>query len=237
MGAYEGKIAVVTGARKGLGRAIAGHLLDQGARVLGLGREPAENAHPAYSHYRCDVRDAEAVRATFRQIGRDVPALHLLVNNSGVLTSQHSILLAASSAEEMLMTNLLGPFLVSREAAKLMKRTPGGRIVHVGSMAAALEPSGDSIYAACKAGLETLANVLAKEYAGFGITSNTVAVTAIETDMLQKLPRDVLDGIIARLPIPRYAVEDDVMNVIDFFASERSGYITAQTVYLGGLHR
>ena len=135
------------------------------------------------------------------------------------------------------MTNLLGPFLVSREAAKLMKRRPGGRIINIGSMAATLEPIGDSIYAASKAGLETLSNVLAKEFAAFGITCNTVAVTAIETDMLAQLPRATIDAIIAKLPVARYAVEDDVFNVVDFFASERSSYVTAQTIYLGGLHR
>ena len=235
---YAGKVVAVTGARTGLGRALAQHFLDLRATVLGLGRQQGSIEHPGYRHYSCDVRDAKAVRATFQQIGRDEAAgLHVLVNNAAVLKSQHSILLPAASAEEMLMTNLLGPFLVSREAAKLMKRTPGGRIINVGSMAASLEPLGDSIYAACKAGLETLSNVLAKEFASFGITSNTVAVTAIETDMLAQLPRATVDAIIEKLPLARYAVEDDVFNVVDFFASERSSYVTAQTIYLGGLHR
>lgn len=235
---YDGKVVAITGARKGLGRALAQHFLGRGARVLGLGRGPGSIDHPAYHHYLCDVRDAQAVRATFQEVGRAADgALHILINNSAVLTSQHSMLLPATSAEDMLRTNLLGPFLVAREAAKLMKRVPGGRIVNIGSMAAALEPIGDSIYAACKAGLETLSNVLAKELASFGITSNTVAVTAIETDMLAQLPRDKIDAIVARLPLPRYAVEDDVFNVVDFFVSERSAYVTAQTIYLGGLHR
>lgn len=235
---YDGKVVAITGARKGLGRAIALHFLAHGARVLGLGRGPGSIEHPAYRHYLCDVRDAQAVRATFQEVGRaEAGGLHVLINNSAVLTSQHSMLLPATSAEDMLRTNLLGPFLVSREAAKLMKRAPGGRIVNIGSMAASLEPIGDSIYAACKAGLETLSNVLAKELASFGITSNTVAVTAIETDMLAQLPRDKIDAIIARLPVPRYAVEDDVLNVVDFFVSARSSYVTAQTIYLGGLHR
>ncbi len=236
--ALDGKTVAITGARKGLGKALALHFLGRGARVLGLGRGPGSIEHPAYRHYLCDVRDAQAVRATFQQVGRDEEGgLHVLINNAAVLTLQHALLLPASAAEDMLRTNLLGPFLVSREAAKLMKRAPGGRIVHVGSMVAALEPAGNSIYAACKAGLETLSAVLAKELAGFGITSNTVAVTALETDMLAQAPRDKVDAIIASLPLPRYAVEDDVFNVVDFFVSARSSYVTAQTVYLGGLHR
>ncbi len=236
--AYADRVVAVTGARKGLGKALAEHFLRGGATVLGLSRQPGAIDHPAYRHYLCDVADAKAVRATFQQIARDEPrGLQVLVNNAGVLASVQSFLLPATQAQDMLTTNLLGPFLVSREAAKLMKRAPGGRIINIGSMAASLEPAGDSIYAASKAGLETLSSVLAKEYAPFGITSNTVAVTAIETDMLAQLPRDRIDAIIARLPIARYAVDDDVFNVVDFFASERSGYVTAQTIYLGGLHR
>lgn len=233
---YAGKVVAITGTRKGIGRALARHFLDHGASVVGIGRQPGSIEDPRYRHYECDVGDAKAMRATFQAIGRESD-LHVLVNNSAVLTSQHSILLPATSAEEMLKTNLLGPFLVSREAAKVMKRKPGGRIISIGSMAASLEPVGDSIYAACKAGLETLSNVLAKEFSGFGITCNTLAVTAIETDMLASLPRDKIDAIIAALPVPRYAREDDIFNVVDFFASERSSYVTAQTIYLGGLHR
>jgi 3-oxoacyl-[acyl-carrier protein] reductase len=82
----------------------------------------------------------------------------------------------------------------------------------------------------------TLTSVLAKEFAGYGITVNTVAVTALETDMLDQLPRGTVDMVVASLPIPRLATPDDILNVIDFFASPRSSYITAQTVFLGGVH-
>lgn len=235
---YAGRAVAVTGARKGVGRALAEYFLQCGAVVHGIARQESSLMHPQYHHHICDVRDAKAVHAMWQELSRDATMrLNILVNNAAVLTSQHSFLLPAASAEDMLMTNLLGPFLVSREAAKLMKREPGGRIINIGSMAACLEPAGDSIYAACKAGLETLSNVLAKEFGQFGITCNTVSVTAIETDMLARLPREKIDAIIANLPVPRYAVEDDIFNVVDFFASPRSSYVTAQTVYLGGLHR
>jgi 3-oxoacyl-[acyl-carrier protein] reductase len=106
-------------------------------------------------------------------------------------------------------------------------------------MATSLEPMGDSIYAATKAGIITLANVMAKEFSAMNVTCNTIGITAIETDMLHShtpAAQEKIKDIIANLPIPRMATADDIMNVIDFFASERSSYITAQTIYLGGIN-
>lgn len=117
-----------------------------------------------------------------------------------------------------------------------MCKNQWGRIINIGSMAASLEPIGDSIYAACKTGLSTLANVMAKEFGPMNVTCNTLGITAIDSDMLSQLPRDKIEAIIATLPIPRFASIDDILNVIDFFAAERSAYITAQTVFLGGVN-
>ena len=117
-----------------------------------------------------------------------------------------------------------------------MRKRKWGRIINIGSMAASLEPMGDSVYAACKAGLSTLANVMAKEFASFNVTCNTLAITAIDSDMLSQLPRDKIEAIIAGLPVPRFATPDDILNVVDFLAAERSSYITAQTIFLGGVN-
>jgi Dehydrogenases with different specificities (related to short-chain alcohol dehydrogenases) len=95
---------------------------------------------------------------------------------------------------------------------------------------------GDSIYAATKAGINTLANVMAKEFSQYNITCNTLGITAIETDMLSQLPRHKIDEIIAKLTVPRYAVPNDIFNVVDFFASENSSYVTGQVIYLGGIN-
>jgi len=126
--------------------------------------------------------------------------------------------------------------MVSREASKMMRKAKWGRIINIGSMAASLEPIGDSMYAACKAGQSALANVMAKELAPLNITCNTLAISAIATQMLAQLPQDKIAQVIAGLPIPRFAEPDDILNVLDFLASERSSYITAQTIYLGGVN-
>jgi 3-oxoacyl-[acyl-carrier protein] reductase len=236
MGLYEGKVAVVTGARRGIGKAIALHLLREGAAVVGMARGPATIEHARYAHHALDVGDDAAVRSAFREVARSFPRLDVLVNNAAVLTSQHLLLMPTASVQAMVSTNLLGTIFASREAAKLMNRNRFGRIVNVGSMAAALEPVGDSVYAATKAAAMTLAAVLSKELAAFHITVNTIGVTAIATDMLGQLPPDKVAAVVASLPLPRQATEDDILNVLDFFASERSGYVTGQTVFLGGVH-
>lgn len=234
-GRYEGRVAVVTGASRGIGKALTDHFLAQGARVAGISRGKVPERE-GYRHFSLDVADDEAVRAAFREIGRAFERVDILVNNAAALTSQHALLMPAGRASEMVSTNVLGTLFVTREAAKLMRRGRFGRVVNVGSMAAALEPVGDSVYAATKAAAATLAGVLARELGSFGITCNTVGVTAYPTDMLRQLPTEKVDAVIARLPLPRYATLDDILNVVDFFASERSGYVTAQTVYLGGVH-
>lgn len=228
-------MAIVTGSRRGVGFAIAQHLLRNGATVVGLARSASTIEHERYVHHAVDVGDEDAVRATFRSIARAFPAVDILVNNAAVLTSQHLLLMPGAAARDMVSTNFLGTVFVSREAAKLMMRKRYGRIINIGSMAAALDPIGDSVYAATKAAGVTLAAVLAKELATFNITCNTLGITAFPSEMLAQLPKDKVDAVIATLPLPRFATEDDIFNVLDFFASERSSYVTGQAVYLGGV--
>jgi 3-oxoacyl-[acyl-carrier protein] reductase len=146
------------------------------------------------------------------------------------------MIMSPVAAQAMLNVNLMGAFMVSREASKMMRKTKWGRIINISSMAAALEPIGDSMYSASKAGLASMSNVMARELAPLNITCNTLAITAIATDMLAQLSQEKIAEVIATLPIPRMAEADDILNVVDFLASERSAYITAQTIYLGGVN-
>jgi 3-oxoacyl-[acyl-carrier protein] reductase len=235
-GRYEGRVALVTGSTRGVGRLIAEHFLAQGASVIGFARSAGTIEHAAYQHVEVDLADPMAIQKAFMGLHKSAGRVDIVVNNAAVLTSQYAMIMPPGAAQAMVNVNLLAPFIVSREAAKFMRKTKWGRIINIGSMAASLEPIGDSVYAACKAGLSTLANVMAKEFGAMNVTCNTLAITAIESDMLSQLPRDKIDQIIAGLPVPRFAEPADILNAIDFFASEASSYITAQTLYLGGVN-
>lgn len=233
---YADKFALVTGSRRGVGRLITEHLLKNGAKVAGFARGEATFEHPNYVHLQVDVSDPSSVQKGFASLKKITDTVHIVVNNAAVLTSQYAMIMPPAAAQAMINTNLLGTFMVSREASKMMRKAKWGRIINIGSMAASLEPIGDSVYAACKAGVSTLANVMARELAPLNVTCNTLGVSGIKSDMLDQLPKDKIAAVIAGLPLPRFAEPDDILNVIDFFASERSSYITAQTVFLGGVN-
>lgn len=237
---YLNKNVLITGTSRGVGFEIANYFLENGAIVIGLSRGEPTIEHGNYKHYSVDLSDPDSIVTCFKQkIGRDFKSLDIVINNAAVLTSQYSMIMPLKNAIDMVNINLLGVFFVSREAAKLMRKSASGRIINIGSMASSLEPVGDSIYAACKAGIITLANVMAKEFASMNITCNTLAITAIETDMLRQhtpTAQVKIKEIIKNLPIPRMTKIDDILNVIDFFSSERSSYITGQMIYLGGIN-
>ena len=231
----ESTVVLVTGTRKGIGRSLAEHYLALGLRVEGCSRAAADWSHPLYHHHQADVSDERQVLEVLASIRRRHGRLDVLINNAGIASMNHFLLMPAATAAAILNTNLTGTFLVSREAAKLMKKNRFGRIVNFSTVAVPLNLDGEALYAASKSGVETFTRVMAKELAPFGITCNIVGPTPIATDLIRGVPQEKIDRIIDRLAIKRLGRFEDVARVVDFFIHPDNDYVTGQTIYLGGV--
>lgn len=229
------QVTLVTGARKGLGRFIAEQRLAKGDRVYGCSRQPSDLESPRYEHFCLDVADERAVRQMFSRIRKEAKRLDHLVNNAGVAAMNHALLTPMSAVDAILSTNVAGTFLMCREAARVMQANAFGRIVNVISVAAPLHLEGEAIYAASKSAVQTLTQILARELARFGITVNAVGPTPVMTDLIRNVPREKIEGLLARQAIARLGAPEDVLNVVEFFLRRESEFVTAQSVFLGGV--
>jgi 3-oxoacyl-[acyl-carrier protein] reductase len=228
---------IITGTSRGLGRAAAEYYLAAGWRVAGCSRAVASIEHPDYRHFQFDVGDEPAVVAMVRETVRRNGGVDALINNAGIAAMNHALLTTRASLETILRTNVVGTFLFSREVAKVMLSRRYGRIVNFATVATPLHLEGEAAYAASKAAVESFTVVLARELGPAGITVNAVGPTPVPTDLIKNVPKEKLKALQARQAIPRSGTPDDVLNVIDFFLSERSAFVTGQVVYLGGVAR
>ena len=225
---------MITGARKGLGRFLRDHYLAQGCSVIGCSRAEVGDSPPGYQHFVLDVSDDAAVQRMFADVRKSHGRIDVLINNAGVASMNHFLLTPLASVRRILETNVVGTFLCCREGAKLMQRARHGRIVNVVSVAVPLRLEGEAIYAASKAAVVTLTEVLAREVADVGITVNAVGPAPMETDLLRSVPPETVAELLKRLPLHRLGKFSEVANVIDFLIRPESAAVTGQTIYLGG---
>ena len=229
------KTIVITGSRKGIGKALAGHYLDNGWRVVGCSRGKASIEHLHYLHFSLDVSDEDAVIAMARKLKSDFGQVDALLNNAGIASMNHALLTPAKTVNRILQTNVVGTFIFCREMAKLMRQTNNPRIVNFTTIAHPLNLEGEAIYAASKAAVESLTRILARELAELKITVNAVGPTPVETDLIRGVPKTKMEALLARQSIQRLGEVTDVINAIDFYLSEESDFITGQVLYLGGV--
>jgi 3-oxoacyl-[acyl-carrier protein] reductase len=228
------KVVLITGTRKGIGRFLVERYLAMGYEVIGCSRKEAEPLDN-YTHFCVDVADEKSVIDMFYDIKKKYNRLDILINNAGIASMNHSLLTPFDTASRIINVNFGGTFICCREAARLMLTQKNGRIVNFSTVAVPLKLAGEAVYAASKAAVTTLTQILAYEYGSHGITVNAVAPTPIDTDLIRAVPKNKLEELTNRLAIKRLGTFQDVGNVIDFFLKEESNFITGQVIYLGGI--
>ena len=229
------RIIIITGTRKGIGRYLAEQYLQEGDIVYGCSRRICDIDHPNYCHTRLDVSDEAEVVSFVRNVYKNHKHIDVLINNAGCASMNHFLLTPYDTAKKVFNTNFFGTFLMCREVAKYMVKNKSGRIVNYSTVAVALNLHGELVYSASKAAIEQLTRVLADEIGESGITVNAVGPTPIDTDLIKNVPENKLQDLLSHQCIKRFGQFEDVKNVIDFFLKPESNFITAQTIYLGGV--
>ena len=229
------KVIAITGTRKGIGLYLVEQYLERGWQVIGCARGASDLQHERYTHFELDVNDEKAVASMMREVSRTHKRLDALLNNAGIASMNHALLTPGSTMTRVFQTNVFGTFYFCREGAKLMGRRKTGRIVNFATVATPLKLEGEAVYAASKAAVVSLTEVLARELAPFNITVNAVGPTPVPTDLVGAVPEEKMTALIARQAIPRYGTMEDVLNVCDFFLRDESDFVTGQTLYLGGI--
>jgi 3-oxoacyl-[acyl-carrier protein] reductase len=230
-----GRTFLITGTRKGIGKFLAEHYLKSGDTVVGCSRRPGSISHEKYFHYELDVAQEKPVVAMIKEVKKRHNRIDVLLNNAGIASMNHLMLTPLKTFEGIFRTNMAGVFLFTREVAKIMSKQKFGRIVNFSTVAVPLRLEGEAAYGASKAAVVNFTEVAARELAALGITVNAVGPTPLETDLIKNVPRDKIDNLLQKQAIKRYATFEDIVNVVDFFINERSGFITGQVIYLGGV--
>jgi 3-oxoacyl-[acyl-carrier protein] reductase len=226
---------VITGTSKGIGRYLSEYYLAKGYKVFGCSRSESDLVHDNYVHFELDVADEKSVISMAKKIDRSIEGNLALINNAGIASMNHSFLTPLKTMQNIFATNVFGTFLFCREFGKIMAKRKFGRIVNFATVAAPLKLEGEAVYAASKAAVANLTQVLAKEYAPYNITCNAVGPTPVYTDLIKNVPKNKIEALLNSQAIHRLGEFDDISNVIDFFIDEKSTFVTGQVLYLGGV--
>lgn len=225
---------VITGATRGIGLALTQHYLAAGDEVIGCGRTPSVVSHPNYLHRCVDVTDGQEVDQLFDELRARFGAIDALINNAGVASMNSLALMPLETACRIMETNLLGTFSFTRAAVRLMRASGSARIVNFTSVAVPKQLEGEAIYAASKSAVETFTRIAARELGPFGITCNAIGPSPIRTALVSGVPEAKLEALVQSQAVRRWAVMEDVVNVVDFFLRPESSMVTGQVIYLGG---
>ncbi|HAS62852.1 MAG TPA: 3-oxoacyl-ACP reductase FabG [Vibrio sp.] len=236
----EGKIALVTGASRGIGRAIAELLVERGATVIGTAT--SESGAAAISEYlgangkglALNVTDVESIEATLKTINDELGVIDILVNNAGITRDNLLMRMKDDEWNDIIDTNLTPIFRMSKAVLRGMMKKRSGRIINVGSVVGTMGNAGQTNYAAAKAGVIGFTKSMAREVASRGVTVNTVAPGFIETDMTKALNDDQRAATLSNVPAGRLGDPREIASAVAFLASPEAAYITGETLHVNG---
>ncbi|AGV16963.1 3-ketoacyl-(acyl-carrier-protein) reductase [Vibrio alginolyticus] len=236
----EGKIALVTGASRGIGRAIAELLVERGATVIGTAT--SESGAAAISEYLGDngkglalnVTDVESIEATLKTINEEFGVIDILVNNAGITRDNLLMRMKDDEWNDIIDTNLTPIYRMSKAVLRGMMKKRAGRIINVGSVVGTMGNAGQTNYAAAKAGVIGFTKSMAREVASRGVTVNTVAPGFIETDMTKALNDDQRAATLSNVPAGRLGDPSEIASAVVFLASPEAAYITGETLHVNG---
>jgi 3-oxoacyl-[acyl-carrier protein] reductase len=239
----EKRVAIVTGASRGIGRAIAERLAADGRMVVLVSRSASEldavrdaiaTAGGEAETQTCDVGDGEALAGVVESVASTHGRLDILVNNAGITRDTLLLRMSDDDFDTVLRVNLRSAFVACRAAARPMMRGRFGRIVNIGSVTGIIGNPGQANYAAAKAGLIGLTKTLAREFGSKGITANVVAPGFVETSMIENLPQQMKDEVLKTLPLRRFGRPEEIAHAVSYVASDDAGYMTGQVLVVDG---
>jgi len=234
------QVALVTGASRGIGRAIAERLAEDGFFVVGTAT--SENGAEAISDFlgengkglKLDVGDAESIAEVIKTVNDEFGIPVILVNNAGITRDNLLMRMKDEEWDDIINTNLTSVFRMSKAVLRGMMKAKAGRIINISSVVGVTGNAGQANYAAAKAGMIGFAKSMAKEVGSRNITINTVAPGFIDTDMTRELSNDIKTGLLSSIPLSRLGEAKEVAHAVSFLASEGAAYITGETIHVNG---